>query len=493
MAHRIDVTTLQASTKDILNTIRMNASQEYQSLVPVVAKENDIPKVGEVLYGYPAMANQFLNQLVNRVALVLVKSATFNNPYAELKKGYLDYGETVEEVFVELAKVREFSAEKAEKRELKRTLPDVRTAFHVMNWQVQYPVTIQRNDLRKAFLSAEGVYGLVEKIIQQCYTANNYDEFLLFKYLMIKGVNSGSITPVMLSADTVNAAAKKFRGLSNKLTFLKTDYNQRGVHTSTPRNDQFIFMSADYNAEFDVDNLAVAFNMDKADFMGHMLLIDDWDKFDQERFSEIQANTDMLPAITSAELAVMKNIRALIIDREWFQVYDNSIVFDDTKVSSGLYWNYNLTVEKTISYSPFSNAVALFAPAAAIDNPDELTVEILQKSISPEATVLTLGVNNDGGVFSSAYSFVQTEDLTKAGIAVHPYGALMIPASKSASSIALELTVEGITYYAQTNITSASAVGATVKMKETPPSSGLSMDEGVATTSATPAKAKAAK
>lgn len=481
MAYRVDVTTLQSSSIDIINTIRQNASEQYQSQVPAITKADEIPKVGDVLMGYPVLANQFLSELMNRIALVLVKSSTFNNPYAELKKGYLDYGETVEEVFVELAKAREFSVEKAAARELRRTVPDVRTAFHCLNWQVQYPITIQRNDLRKAFLSAEGVYSLIDKIVQSLYTANNYDEFLLFKYLLIKGVNKGYIKPTTLTADTTNAAAIAFRATSNMLTFLKTDFNNRGVHTSTPRNDQFIFMDATYNAQYDVNELAAAFNMDKADFMGHLLLMDDWTTFDNERFSTIIANTDMIETVTAAELAVMANVKAITVDREWFQFYDNSIIFDDQKVAAGNYWNYFLNVEKTVSWSPFSNAVAFFAPTASVAEPTDITVEITGKSISEDATVLTLEASQESKTWSSAYQFVQTSALTTAGIAVHPYGAVIIPASQSATSIALELNLQGTPFYAQTNITSASAVGATVSMKTTKPTPPSGDDAGINT------------
>ena len=104
MPKRIAVTKLNASTMDILNTIRQNASYEYQSQVPEVTKASDIPRVGEILYGYPALANQFINALVNRIALVRVKSAVFNNAYAQLKKGYLEFGETVPNFFPSLAK-----------------------------------------------------------------------------------------------------------------------------------------------------------------------------------------------------------------------------------------------------------------------------------------------------------------------------------------------------------------------------------------------------
>lgn len=86
MPRRIAVGTLNASTLDILNVIRQNASYEYQSQVPVITQAVDIPKVGAVIYGTPALANQFLNALINRIAMVRVQSATFNNPYRDLKK-----------------------------------------------------------------------------------------------------------------------------------------------------------------------------------------------------------------------------------------------------------------------------------------------------------------------------------------------------------------------------------------------------------------------
>lgn len=73
MPRRIAKSTLQASTLDIMNVIRQNASYDYQQSVPVVAKASDIPKVGEVICGTPAFANQYINALVNRIALVMAK------------------------------------------------------------------------------------------------------------------------------------------------------------------------------------------------------------------------------------------------------------------------------------------------------------------------------------------------------------------------------------------------------------------------------------
>lgn len=468
MPRRIAKSTLQASTLDIMNAIRQNASYDYQQSVPVVAKASDIPKVGEVICGTPAFANQYINALVNRIALVMAKSATFNNPYAHLKKGYLELGETVEEIFVQIAKVVDYTPEKGAAREFKRTLPDVKSAFHAMNWRVMYPVTIQDEDLRLAFLAESGVQDLVAKIVDSVYKAAEYDEFLLFKYLLIKAVSHGKMFPMSIGAGTdLKEASATFRGASNDLTFMKTKYNASGVRTNTPRENQAIFMDSWFNAKYDVNVLAAAFNMDKATYMGALHLIDDWTSFDNERFEVIRENSDGLEEVTADELALMKNVKAVLLDVDWFQVYDNNAKFTEQYSASGLYWNYFYHVWKTISSSPFSNAIVFVTGTADIAPKESYTVKLTGKDTSAVATVFTLGVQDDTATLvQGTYQFTQTKQATTDGIAILPYGAIMIPASASAKAVTLEMTINGVTYKGATTVNAASAVGATVTMNK---------------------------
>ena len=445
MPRRIAVNSLNASTVDIINTIRANASYEYQQLVPEITDAIEIPKVGEVLYGYPALANQFINALVNRIALVRVKSATFNNAYAELKKGYLEFGETVEEVFVAICKAREFSAEKAKDRELKRSLPDVRSAFHTMNWRVQYPVTIQDEDLRMAFTSAQGVQDLIAKIIDSVTTASEYDEFLLFKYLMIKAIAHGKMYPVPINATDIKDFGKKSRGVSNLITFMSDKYNASGVHTTTPKADQYIFMDAMFNADYDVEVLASAFNMDKAEYQGKLKLIDDFGTFDNERFNVIRANSDMIEEVTAEELAICSKVKAVLVDKEWFQVYDNLTKFTEDYVASGMYWNYFYNVWKTVSYSPFSNAIVLVDNTAETALPATFTAKIADKSVSEAGTVLTIMVDEKASLSNSNVRFIQSSSATTAGVAVHPYGAVIFPAGVS-TGVDLIAEIDGVQF-----------------------------------------------
>lgn len=467
MPKRIEVSTLQGTTLDILNTIRANASAEYRDRIPEVTSESDIPAVGEVLYGYPALANEFISTLVNRIALVQIQSATFNNPYAALKKGYIEFGETIEQIFTEIAKVRDYSVEKAPAREFKRTLPDVRTAFHAMNWQVQYPVTIQQNELRMAFTSANGVADLIAKIMAQVYTAAEYDEYLLFKYLIIKAVSAGKMKPIAFDATDMKKAAVEFRALSNDLTFMHTEYNEQGVHQTTPKNKQFIFMDSRFNAMYDVDVLAAAFNMDKATFTGNLHLIDSWTEFDNARWADIRSANDSVEEVTAAELALMADVKAVVVDGDWFQVYDNLTQFTETHVASGMYWNYFLNVWKTISHSPFHNAAVLVDDSAAITEPATLSVAIVSKSTSEDVTVFTLSCDAGSATLAPNNAlFVQTDALTQLGIAVHPYGAVMIPASKATNDITLVATLNGKTYTATTTIKASNNTGDTVSLSK---------------------------
>lgn len=468
MPRIIAKTKLDARSIDILNVIRNNASYAYQKDVPEITQEQDIPKVGEILFGNPTHANEFINALVNRIALVRVQSATFNNPYKHLKKGYLEFGESVEDIFVGIVKAVKYDAEKAPSREFKRTLPNIQSVFHLTNWRVMYPITIEKQALRRAFTSVDGVTNLISTIINQVYTSAEYDEYLLFKYLLIKAISHGKVYPQSIDTADINSVAVAFRGKSNLLSIDMTGrFNESHVQNNTAIDNQCIFMDADFNAKFDVEVLASAFNMNKAEFIGKLHLIDDFSSFDNERFEAIREESTGLEEVTAEELALMKDVKGVLLDEEWFQVYDNLFEFNETPVGSGLYWNYWLHCWKTVSYSPFANAIVFVDSGATIAKPSSITVEITGKDMSEVGSIFTLNVqDNTATLAPNSVNFVQTEALTTEGIAVQKYGAIVIPSTKSTSEITLVADLEGTTYTGTKPITAANAVGDTVVLNK---------------------------
>ena len=335
-----------------------------------------------------------------------------------------------------------------------------------MNWRAMYPVTIQDEDLRQAFLSVDGVQNLIAKIVDAVYTGAEYDEFLLFKYLLIKSISHGRMYPKSIGiGESLTESAVQFRGTSNLLPFMSSEFNEAGVKTNTPKERQVIFMDAMFNAQYDVNVLASAFNMDKADFMGRLFLIDNWSEFDNERFDIIRANSDGIEAVTPEELALMQNVKAVIMDENWFQVYDNNNKFTENYVASGLYWNYFYHTWKTVSNSPFANACVFVTDDATITLPTSITARVVAKDESDIATVFTISPDLDNSLEPHNVKFIQTEKLTKAGIAVQPYGGIMIPNDKADTVISLVAEINGTKYTTADNITCASTtVGDTITL-----------------------------
>ena len=158
-------------------------------------------------------------------------------------------------------------------------------------------------------------------------------------------------------------------------------YNSAGVHTNTKKDSQIIFMDADFNAKYDVNVLASAFNMDKAQFMGQRVLIDSFGSIDRNRLALLFANEPNYTALTSTELTALDAIPAVIVDGDWFMIYDNMNQFTEDYNGEGLYWQYWYHAWKTFSISPFANA-AVFVPGAP---------SITSVTVSPETAVLMPG------------------------------------------------------------------------------------------------------
>lgn len=396
MPTRPQVKTLSGSSVDILNAIRNSATQNYKDYIPVATKgAESIREIGAIIMDYPALQNEFLSALVNRIGRVLITSKMYSNPIEMFKKGMLEFGETVEEIFVNIAKPFQFDPSVAEKEVFKREIPDVRSAFHVMNYQKFYKSTISDKELKQAFLSWDGVSNLIAKIVDSMYTGANYDEFLTMKYLLARHILDGHMTvqeiPAVTTANMKSITAE-IKGVSNKLTFMSSDNNVAGVQTFSLKENQYLIMNAQFDATMDVEVLASAFNMNKAEFMGHRVMIDGFGNLDIARLNILFADDPNYTEIGTADLKALNAIPAVIIDADWFMVFDNLQEFTEQFNGQGLYWNYWYHVWKTFSVSPFANTALFVAGAPTVTivkvNPSAANASVGQ-SLQLTATVET--------------------------------------------------------------------------------------------------------
>lgn len=403
---------LNANSVQILNCIRDSASATYQERIPV-ATQNNIRDIGNAMMQFQSTQNEFLNALVNRIARVIITSKSYTNPLAMFKKGIMEYGEQVEEIFVNIAKAHPFDPDVAEENVFKREIPDVDAVFHRMNYQNFYKVTISNEQLRQAFLSAEGVTDLIARIVDTLYSGSEFDEFLIMKQLIADAARAGKMYPINIpapSAATAKQIVTTIKGISNKLEFMSNQYNYMGVLNFTKKENQILLIDAEFDATIDVEVLASAFNMSKAEFMGQRVLVDNFGD--------------------------LTGVVAALVDRDWFMVFDNLMSFTENYNGEGLYWNYFYHVWKTFSSSPFSNAI-LFTTGA---------VGVTSVAVSPKAAQATPGQNVQltASVVTTGYA---PQDVkwsvtgnVSAGTTVDCNGLVHIAADESAETITVTAT-----------------------------------------------------
>ena len=327
------VVKMTAPAAIMLNAIRGQASVEYQERIPEATQQN-LAAIWNAMDQYPNLQNEFAMALINRIGRVLITSKSYSNPLRMFKRGMMELGETVEEVFVNIARAHTFNPERAERTVFARELPDVAAAYHRMNYKNFYKTTISREQLRQAFLSNSGLENLIGYIVNSLYSGSEVDEFVIMKQMIVDAAQNGRMFPIHVApidAATSKEFVQTIRATVTTLEFPSGSYNYAGVTTFTPRADQVLILDPKTEAAIDVNVLAAAFNMDKAEFLARRVIIDN--------FGELTG------AI------------AALVDKDWFMVLDNLIQMESIRNPEGLYWNYFYHVWKTFSTSPFCNAI----------------------------------------------------------------------------------------------------------------------------------------
>ena len=435
---------LTGNSVDVLNAIRNGASTDYQNAVPYATNDAGvIRKIGSVLLDFPLLYNEFINGLINRVGKVIFASNQYwKNPFGWANKGVLDYGETVEEIFVDIAKPHQFDPAVAEQDWMKREVPDVKAVFHTLNYTKFYKSTIQDVDIRKAFVNASGVERLISEVIGSMYKAAEYDLYQAVRYLIAINIYDGMVTAVEVDQPTtvqnLENVVSVARAIRSELEFPSRKWNTMKVLNETPIERLRFFISTSLNAVMDVKVLANAFNMDKAEFLGKKVILPPWKDLDVERLDMLFAGETGYHHFTGAELASLDNIVAFIVDEEWFQIYDSYIESHTSPLNGeGLYYNNWYHVQKILSASPFRNAIMLVGTAQTVDsvtlNISDVTLPV-NGSVTAMATVATTGFAPKTLIYTSNNPEVATVDASGTITAVSTGSAVITAKSKFDSS-----------------------------------------------------------
>lgn len=350
----------------VFNTIRNYGSPEFKRVIPRATNDN-IQTLSNVLLNdsYQPLLNEFVNNLINRIALTIVRNKSFDNPLAILKKGSVPLGTDIQDIYTNPAEKEQYEySNEAMAKLLTINDPDTHVAYYRRNRQDLYTKTITREGIQGAFTSWENFEDFISSITQSLYSGNYIDEFKYTKALVDGVYDTGKalVEVVQNPVDeaTGKAFVKKVRTIYKNMSFPSDKYNAyskfsgaKGTITTWTTPDRIVVLvRADVMTEVDVDVLASAFNMEKTDFLGRVIEVDEFES---------------------------PEVLGIICDESFFQIYDNIFRFDEFYNARTMSWNEYLHAWGTYAVCPFANAVVLATadskPATAIEI-EEDTVEI---------------------------------------------------------------------------------------------------------------------
>ena len=330
---------------EVLNTIRDNASQAYQDRVPE-ATRNNIEEVGEAItdLNNAVVYNEFINTLANMIYAPMLIKKSWQNPLGKFKKGKKTFGDTVEEVYNNFIKAQTF--DQTGSGLLTRKLPDTKVVFHRMNRQDSYVLTDSPEALAKAFKSYEGVAEYLENLFTTIRNSAELDEYILMRQLFEEAYNNNAMVVVSVAdpqASEANAKAfiKAVKTVSGDMAFANSNNNayltaqsddNKPIVTFSRKDEQVLIVDNPTDVTCNIDVLASAFNKSVVEF--------------NDTQKEV---IDAFP---------VEGMIGALVDRNFFQVYDDLFTFREFENGLGLYRNHILHVWQTLGYSILCNAVA---------------------------------------------------------------------------------------------------------------------------------------
>ena len=345
------------SLKQSLNALRELSSTIYHEYVPVIDDDTDISAFAEPIMSYPVVYNEFCDVLVNKLVYSQFETMTFNNPLRVLEGDRIPLGYAGEHVYTNPAQARGFNVNDFAGLLIKYEA-DVKVEYHTVNSDVQYCVTIARQQLKKAMTSWENLAEFITQLSNSLYNGCYIDEFRWTKNIISGAFKENRAVYEKITAvtdkSTAEAFVEKARELFLNFQLPSTEFNAwaknggagRPITTWSRPEDIVLIIRNDIRSKIDVQSLAAAFNLPYADFLGNIITVDSFDAYDDDGQQVFDGS-----AIVGG-----------IFDKSWFKIKTQDMYMENFYNANNRTMQYYLNVIRMYNMSLFANGV-IFATA----------------------------------------------------------------------------------------------------------------------------------
>ena len=254
--------------------------QNYDNRIPKATIDN-FKEIGDLIMERPNVKNEFISALFNKIGLTLLQNKKYTSRLDIFSKGKLEYGETIEQIMCDLIEVKDFTEQK-ENNEVSELVsaeaPDIKVLYHSENYKHKYKVTISDIRLRKAFNDKYGVDKLVASIITSVQNSIAYDRECMLKAILSGSIYKQKISVPFDTGSNTSRAKNLVTAIKKNIIRLETmskDFNNAEINTFTRKEDMVLVIGSDYATDIDINLLATAFNLDKAEISTRIIVVDE--------------------------------------------------------------------------------------------------------------------------------------------------------------------------------------------------------------------------
>ena len=434
-----------------LNALRemsVSGSSIYHQYIPIIDENTSIATLAEPILSIPAVANDFMSMLVNRIVYTQFETKLYNNPLRVLEGDRIPLGYAGQEIYTNPAKGRQYNVNDFAGL-LQKYEASTKVQYLTVNSDLQYPVTVSRHALKKAFTSWTDLDRFIDQLSNSLYNGAYIGEFRQTKNLVASAYSYGGVRVQTVSAVADDATAKAFvkkcRNLFLDFQVPSTSFNAWAqvdgagdpITTWSNPEDIVLILKNSVRTEIDVDVLASAFNIDKATLMGNIITVDNFDVYDDEGIKRFDGSA----------------IQGIIADKAWFKIKTQDMYLDEFYNANNRTWQYYLNVTKMYQYSLFANAVVL-----ATSTP---SIAITSLNFGTDMVSTAVGTNIDvpvsampfAGTTSINFTSSDSDVFTTAPKSGEPRTAVVTPVA--AGTAVLTATAGSVTANVVVKITSA--------------------------------------
>lgn len=384
-----------ATNKDIFNSIRATLSGSFQERIPEMDAKNQ-REIGDMITSsnYTAEFNEWLNEAINRIGMVLIRNNSITNKLSRFVYGTMEFGDAIEELAVNLIKGEDYQSgvDGSSIDPFRITNPDVQAIYHKVNSRRKYRITTYPDRAKRAFLREGGLTNLINQIVSQLFNASELDDWYSTKEIFNRYINNpvaGATNnqfvlnlPEPVDTETGKQFILGVKDVLTDMSFPTGKYNLMNLTKMVNPNDMIIFIRPKYLNNLDVNVLASAFHKEDLDLSpsggGSLASIIHMDDFGGLNNQSNQATYDqygkmvgysssggVLTPDTTLQVAPIEltdpneDVIAVVAERQWLLITRQLQRSESIWNPEGLYWNNFFHIWSQYGFSGFMNAVII--------------------------------------------------------------------------------------------------------------------------------------